>query len=1193
VKVLTPTLHLLQTILQVYEKIEGLAGPVLGPVGTTAVEAGLGYAAFKKIQATALAQDIAGTTGVTGAVARAAGVMPTVAAAAPTAAAAAAPVVAEMWDPHAAFRRPGDAPILIPKPVAASAAITEAATAAVGVNTTVTTANTAAKVRETLAANALIAAEGRAALAKTGIGAAFERTGISTLPLANVLSKAGPFLLGLSALLAIDHVVKQSTSSDAYDAKDLKLLASGKSDAKSLRNSADALDSLRASRDKTLDSSADFNNYYVSPFSKGPHPFDVRTGAEAALFREMAKGAEVEQKYAESLRSISVFGDAANRTTDQITQGFDELAHAGEGASGSLTQYFNALMTQPADTLGTYEQPETTANTAVTQIGVGTNAYIDSLGKNIAPGGKVGKAFADFWHSSQSITSRIPGVGEIPNPFGDNKGDVARHVDLGPQLKSVQDYISKWVGFGGPGLDQKAMNNIIRDAVGQLDTSEAEGEYSTFDGKKYKAQLIKRLVKKLRVVNHQVNELGVIGPDELSSLVQQQSAALQDVDPADPHAGVAQAKVNLQELLQRKRAGGGATFEAQEIAIRNARHQYRDLAVAEAEDLRKAAEARASGQSDAKQAAVRLKGAKVSFRRAGDDVAELRSLMDNLDRATVRALISFRETAVQTAKVAYEKQLELINQAQTLLNLDLGGPAMSGHPGPGAGGQDPNGHVAGRGKADRLKQRYIRQEKALKAAEEALTGAIMPDATFPGNSSSANNLTAWQQRALRGQALASPNNAVSQARHGLDVARANLAAIKDKHSSEYFSALQAVTTAEQTLASSLGDRTTAAANLAAAAAGGGQRAAAIAQLAAARVQQRLAAKNGGKAERDNAEAAVLAGHTAMQQSHAQDAAAAASVRAARAGGGQMAQAREALTSARARLHALRQERGTSEWNDAYAAYLQAQQGMRDAVSSKIGARASATAARRGGGIADARAAIAGAAASLHAAARGTAEWYQALASYYQGQQSMRDAVLAYRNNLALLRGDSTDPVEQARDAMRAATRKLRQDRRRGAGKDVRAEDRVAEQDSRNALERAKFDQRFSDMQTNEDLGRISFAKYMDYLDHEHDRLTRIKHRTRQQQDELDQVDKAMKDALNSMDSQFNLGDINTRGLVYQVRRFKAEAGAQAPSAAAGNTTHQTVSISINGADTAKVKTIIDGYLRIGGGQRQTLTRRKV
>jgi hypothetical protein len=199
-----------------------------------------------------------------------------------------------------------------------------------------------------------------------------------------------------------------------------------------------------------------------------------------------------------------------------------------------------------------------------------------------------------------------------------------------------------------------------------------------------------------------------------------------------------------------------------------------------------------------------------------------------------------------------------------------------------------------------------------------------------------------------------------------------------------------------------------------------------------------------------------------------------------------------------------------------------------------------------------RAAIIGAAAQLHAVARGTAEWWQQLGTYFSGQDQMRQAVLPTRTSRTS--STATSPTPWRRPATpSAAPPQAPQDRRRRAGKDVIAEDRVARQDASNwAQESAKFQQRMSDMQTNDDLGRISFAKYMP---------TSTTSTTGSRRStphpaaagRAHTVDKAMKDAKTAMDSQFNLGDINTRGLVYQTRRFKAEAP---PSGGAGcrNTT---------------------------------------
>lgn len=272
------------------------------------------------------------------------------------------------------------------------------------------------------------------------------------------------------------------------------------------------------------------------------------------------------------------------------------------------------------------------------------------------------------------------------------------------------------------------------------------------------------------------------------------------------------------------------------------------------------------------------------------------------------------------------------------------------------------------------------------------------------------------------------------------------------------------------------------------------------------------------------------------------------------------------------------------------------QDKRNERADKIAAIAEARAARLGGGLAEGRAALIAARARLNAQKKGTTEWYQALAGLYEAQDQMADAVAEYAATRDQLRGDITDPLENARDALRDSRRRLAMDRRDGAGKDVLAEDRLAVKEDRAALEATRFDQKLSDMQTAEELGRISFRKYMAYLDREHDRLSKINNRTRQQQDQLDTIDRAIQEANSSMDAQFNLGNIDTRGMVYRARRYaeemRAERDSQSVQRMAASAVSQTVSIQIDGADTAKVRKIIEDYVGSAGRTRTPAPRRR-
>lgn len=267
----------------------------------------------------------------------------------------------------------------------------------------------------------------------------------------------------------------------------------------------------------------------------------------------------------------------------------------------------------------------------------------------------------------------------------------------------------------------------------------------------------------------------------------------------------------------------------------------------------------------------------------------------------------------------------------------------------------------------------------------------------------------------------------------------------------------------------------------------------------------------------------------------------------------------------------------------------------DTAAQIAAARASAEATRIGGGIAAARAAIQTAQANLAAAKEGTVEYYNALSALYSAQQQLTDAILANQDVLRQLSGDITDPVEQARDALAAARAKLASDQRSGKAPDVINADKLAVEQAQNAAEAAKFQQRLSDAQTADDLGQISHAAYIRYLNHEHDRLTAIKHRTRQQQDELNTIDKALQDAISQMSGQFNLGDIDVNGLVYQTRRFAAQhrADVDAAQRAAAGSILQNIAINIDGADVGQIRRVLRDILGADAGARRTTANRKV
>jgi hypothetical protein len=301
-----------------------------------------------------------------------------------------------------------------------------------------------------------------------------------------------------------------------------------------------------------------------------------------------------------------------------------------------------------------------------------------------------------------------------------------------------------------------------------------------------------------------------------------------------------------------------------------------------------------------------------------------------------------------------------------------------------------------------------------------------------------------------------------------------------------------------------------------------------------------------------------------------------------------------LDVARANLAAIK-DKSSSEYFSALGAVTQAQDALAKSYASHTGAIAAANAARDGGQIAAAQAAITTATAQMQSSAKGTDSWYQGLAAFYAGQQAMAAAVQAHQFTLAQLEGDFTDPVEQARDELEAAQRKLAADRAAGRGQDVIDADRLEVEKAQANKEQAAWAQKLSDMKVAEQLGNISHQQMIRYLERESERMHKMKNKSRQQIDHMNEIDLALKEAVDSMDGQFNLGDINTNGLVYQARRFKAEQRADnnARMVQQAQQSIQNVSIQFDGADAATVRRVLTDLLGHQGWGRRTVMNRKV
>jgi hypothetical protein len=267
------------------------------------------------------------------------------------------------------------------------------------------------------------------------------------------------------------------------------------------------------------------------------------------------------------------------------------------------------------------------------------------------------------------------------------------------------------------------------------------------------------------------------------------------------------------------------------------------------------------------------------------------------------------------------------------------------------------------------------------------------------------------------------------------------------------------------------------------------------------------------------------------------------------------------------------------FNESQAAYAAAQVDASKQANSN-------RAARIGGDLGNARAELQNARLELQKYAKGTQEYNAALGQLYTAQNAMADAVREAQANRRLLAGDITDPVyEAAVEADRAAA-KYKADRKRfapgGINRDEQAQLDVDQLDARRARaaeEQAAFQQKFNDMQVAESLGQISHAAYIQYLQNEHDRLEKIKNKTRQQIEQQQQIDQALKAATDAMTGQFNLGDIKLP-TPYEVRRYiQSTTGAQLVGAQTA--TGPTTNVYIDGTDIGAVMTVVREALGAG------------
>lgn len=232
--------------------------------------------------------------------------------------------------------------------------------------------------------------------------------------------------------------------------------------------------------------------------------------------------------------------------------------------------------------------------------------------------------------------------------------------------------------------------------------------------------------------------------------------------------------------------------------------------------------------------------------------------------------------------------------------------------------------------------------------------------------------------------------------------------------------------------------------------------------------------------------------------------------------------------------------------------------------------------------------------NLDADIKGTDQYYKDLRSVHEAEAALATQIAQGAQQSDLLRGDTTDPVEQARATLHQARTQLAQDRRRHTG-NIGA-DRLGVENASEALQRARFDQQMSDQQNVYDLGRESAGQYLQFLENQSTTLRLQLHGMkkgsegyRQLLDELNTVDQAIYGLNQSAVGQFNIGDNIKAPTLYEVRRSIAQ-GSQ--SVVDASTTNNNV--TMNGVDIAQVLAYINSILGPSAtGARSASANRKV
>lgn len=290
-----------------------------------------------------------------------------------------------------------------------------------------------------------------------------------------------------------------------------------------------------------------------------------------------------------------------------------------------------------------------------------------------------------------------------------------------------------------------------------------------------------------------------------------------------------------------------------------------------------------------------------------------------------------------------------------------------------------------------------------------------------------------------------------------------------------------------------------------------------------------------------------------------------------------------------------QKKGTAEYYRAQEALIKARQEEQDLIFQGSVNQIDANAGSSDSQLVRARGEVEKARQTLNRLVRGTPEWWAQLAQLNQTKQALSEAEIMNAATTRKMGVDMTNQVQMARETLREALDRLRNAKSAEARKDATLGVRQAQ----SGLEQSQFQQWLGDLQTDERLGRIGHQAYLQHLQARRDRLAAEQalakatdNGFRQRKEQIDQIDlilKETKDALSQ--GQWNIGDVKVP-TIYEVRRAIAEKGGR-DNTGAGVVNNNNQSVTVNGADFARVVEYINGILGQPATRIRTIENRKV